>query len=447
MNPLAENYLRKHSVYPPQLFEKPGPEVGMIIVVPCFNEPDLISSLESLWHCDRPACFTEVIAVINAPENSGLEIISQNEKTFSETQKWIEIHQDKTVRFFLIKSYSLPEKHAGVGLARKIGMDEAVSRFSSILKTGSELKDKIIACFDADSTCDKNYLVEIEKHFRENPGTPASSVYFEHSLDTPVKGFELFSGAINSGIVQYELFLRYYRQALKYAGHPSAFHTIGSAMAVRADVYCKQGGMNKKKAGEDFYFLQKIIPLGNFTEINSTRVIPSPRPSSRVPFGTGRAISEFIEKNEKEMLVYHPQTFEDLKILVGLIPRFYEMPLDSEPLETCPASLKQFLSENNFEEQLREIKENSSSEKMFIKRFFRWLDGFLVLKFTHFARDYFYEKIPVAEAASRLLRMKNSKEENLCLPAEKLLDVYRGLDRYNCLETLHAPFEEHRGNL
>lgn len=432
MNSLAENYLRKHSICQPQLFEKPDSEIGIIIVIPCFNEPDLISSLESLWHCYRPACFTEVIVVINAPENSGLEIISQNEKTFSETQKWIENHREQSIRFFLIKNFSLPKKHAGVGLARKIGMDVAVSRFSSIIKTGSALKEKIIACFDADSTCDKNYLVEIENHFSKNPDSPACSVYFEHPVDTTVKGFEDFSGSINTGIIQYELFLRYYRQGLKYAGHPSAFHTIGSSMAVRADVYCEQGGMNKKKAGEDFYFLQKIIPLGNFTEINSTRVIPSPRPSDRVPFGTGRAITEYIKKNEKDMPAYHPQTFEDLKIFCGSAPRFYKNPVASEALKTCPASVNQFLSENYFEEQLREIRENSSSEKMFIKRFFRWFDGFLALKFTHFTRDYFYKEIPITQAASRLLRWKDIIiDDSARLPAEKLLDIYRDLDRNN----------------
>src|SRR5213594_3575687 len=96
----------------------------------------------------------------------------------------------------------------------------------------------------------------------------------------------LLDPKVAEAIAAYELHLRYYVRALRYAGFPYAHHTIGSCMAVRADVYKKQGGMNKRQAGEDFYFLQKIIPLGHFTDLTETKVIPSSRPSDRVPFGT-----------------------------------------------------------------------------------------------------------------------------------------------------------------
>ena len=63
-------------------------------------------------------------------------------------------------------------------------------------------------------------------------------------------------------IMKYELYLRYYRLALEYTGHPHAYHCIGSAFAVRTLDYVAQGGMNKRQAGEDFYFLQKLIATG-----------------------------------------------------------------------------------------------------------------------------------------------------------------------------------------
>ena len=87
-------------------------------------------------------------------------------------------------------------------------------------------------------------------------------------------------------------------EAQCHALFPFAFHTIGSSMAVRASSYMRQGGMNKRKAGEDFYFQQKIIPLCGFTECNSTVVYPSPRPSYRVPFGTGRAMLGYLQNGE-----------------------------------------------------------------------------------------------------------------------------------------------------
>jgi hypothetical protein len=142
----------------------------------------------------------------------------------------------------------------------------------------------VIACFDADCTCDPNYLAATENFFQSQPSAPGASIYFEHPLD----------GENREPIALYELHLRYYVEALRYAGFPHAYHTIGSSMAARADPYFKQGGMNKRKAGEDFYFLHKIIPLGGFGEINDTRVIPSPRASHRVPFGTGRAPAPLV---------------------------------------------------------------------------------------------------------------------------------------------------------
>src|SRR5262249_26021974 len=163
-----------------------------------------------------------------------------------------------------------------------IGMDEALRRFDAVERPGG-----VIVGFDADCRCERNYLTAIERHFERNSNSPGCSIYFEHPLNGPLEP------AIYEAIAEYELHLRYYVQALRFGGFPHAFHTIGSSMAVRAGVYRKQGGMNKRKAGEDFYFLHKIIPLGGFTNLVETRVIPSPRASDRVPFGTGKAVCDF----------------------------------------------------------------------------------------------------------------------------------------------------------
>ena len=93
-------------------------------------------------------------------------------------------------------------------------------------------------------------------------------------------------------------------------------------MAVRADIYAGQGGMNKRQ-GEDFrIFLHKIIPLGQFGEINNTRVIASPRPSARVPFGTGKAVREFLDNGRIES--YPLAAFEDLKVFFLIRCRIFQ---------------------------------------------------------------------------------------------------------------------------
>jgi len=270
-----------------------------------------------------------------------------------------------------IDANNLPDKHSGVGLARKIGMDEAVCRFENIKKDG------IIACFDADSTCQNNYLVELEKHFENNPKSPACSIHFEH----PLQGSE-FSEENYLAIEAYELHLRVYKNALKFCGFPFAFHTIGSSMAVKSKAYQKQGGMNKRKAGEDFYFLQKMMTLGNYTELNSTTVYPSPRISDRVPFGTGRAMQNYLSGEQKNYTTYAIQSFLDLKLLVEQLDNLYHNEID------LPLSISEYLNTISFNENLKKIRQNSTSATHFKQLFFNWFNAFKVLKFVHFARKH-----------------------------------------------------------
>ena len=306
----------------------------------------------------------------------------------------------------------MPQKHAGVGLARKIGMDEAVSRFAKIKQ------DKgIIVCFDADCTCAPNYLIEIENAFKKY-APKAMSIRFEH----PLSGVE-FDQKIYDYITDYELHLRVYKNAIAFAGLPYGYHTVGSSMAVSVMDYCKQGGMNKRKAGEDFYFMQKFIQLGPIYELNSTCVYPSPRVSDRVPFGTGRAIGERVNGSVDHLLTYNMQSFYDLKELTSVVPKFYE---SFDEIVRLPVAIKCFFKEENLISKLLEIKRESASLTTFVKRFYAWFDAFQLLKFVHFARDEFYPNQPINSVAQQLLI--DLKQNNVSVNNTDLLRTYRAID-------------------
>jgi len=403
-------YLDRFAFRDQLIVEKPDPELGIIIVIPCHNENNLVLSLQSILNCNLPKCSVEVITVINASETTSEEIITKNKQSYLEAKSWAQSNNKEKLNFLFIEENSLPKKHAGVGLARKIGMDEAVRRFEFI----NNLKG-IILCFDADSSCDTNYLVEVEKHFNKNVKTPACSIHFEH----PIKGDE-FSEEVYNGILQYELHLRYYKNGLRYANLPYAFHTIGSSMAVRSEAYQKQNGMNKRKAGEDFYFLQKLIPLGGFSEIKTTKVIPSPRESDRVPFGTGRAITEWLLEDKQEMMSYSPLSFQDLKGLSLCVSEMYH-----DNMGNIPQSIKDFFETIDFDLNVTNIKKNSTSEIHFEKLFFNWFNAFKVLKYMHYARDNYYPDVALSNAANELLVLLDNKNEESLVD---LLAKYRGLD-------------------
>lgn len=366
-------------------------KTGIIVTLPSFKEPNILPSIFSLLACQKPDCRVEVIVLINQPENADEEITIANQKTIEDLKTIDPRFIPDWMKLFYIFQNDLPKKHAGVGLARKIAMDEAVRRFEEIHHPNG-----IITCFDADTICDENYFIELLKCF-QSTNCGAASIYFEHPL------LETNGEKINEAIIAYEFHLRYYVNMQRFCGHPYAFHTIGSSMAARNSHYQKYGGMNKRKAGEDFYFLQKFIENEALVELNTTKLLPSPRISDRVPFGTGRAIGDFILNGKNIFETYSHLTFWDLKIFLDQIDTIYETDRTSFGIKTIDL----FLEDQNFWNDLLEIKKSSKDLKSFRDKFYRWFNGLRVMKFAHFCRDHFYPNIGVLEAAKHLCSYLN----------------------------------------
>jgi len=386
-------YLERYA-YPKQLITSPpSKKLGLVVAIPCYYEPDLINSLTSLYNCKKPECDVEVIVVINDSKNCPVAVKNHNEACLHTAAKWAEENNRDWMRFHILYEPGLPQKNAGVGLARKIGMDEAIRRLEA---THIELDNGIIACFDADSTCDDNYLTALERFMIEHPSLPGCSIYYEH----PTSGS--LPKSIYSAAIEYELYLRYYELALKYSNFPFAFQTIGSSMAVRAKIYQQEGGMNKRKAGEDFYFLQKLMVLGPYAELTTTRISPSPRISDRVPFGTGKAINTW--QQTRQQLTYNPKIFEDLKVFIDSVDLLFG--IESTELtgfySQMPQSICKFLQSQNFEDAVAEANAQSKAQKTFINRFYRWFNGFRLLKYVHHARDCYFNNLPIFDAATIL---------------------------------------------
>ena len=407
-----EYYFRRFGFCERLIAGSPAEDLRLAVVVPCFDEPELLLTLESLWNCERPASAAEVIVVINSAADADEPIRERNEETYVAAAAWADAHRDKRLVFHMLHVPDLPPKQAGVGLARKIGMDEALRRVAA---------EGVIVGLDADCQCDANYLCAIEEHFARNANTPGASIYFEHPQSGPLPA-EIYCAA-----ALYELHLRYYVQALRHAGFPYAFHTIGSSMAVRARTYMEQGGMNKRKAGEDFYFLQKIIALGGFSEINRTRVIPSPRGSDRVPFGTGRAVREQLSGQPKQ--TYPLEAFLDLKA-------FWSNWSADRHVRVNSACMREFLKAQNIDQVLGEIRANTADADAFRRRFVRWFDGFMAMKFVHFARDKYYGARPVQDEAGRLLELLG------WAGGSDVLEDFRHLDRYGRLPNAARPVKK-----
>jgi hypothetical protein len=419
----ADEYLAKQGGSKKIIQDPPAENLKYIVVIPAYNESGLIESLDSLIKCKRPSFFVEVIIVINWPFNSEDKIIEGNLQIKKEAEIWAKERNEQSLVFHFILAEPENEKRSGVGFTRKTGMDEAILRFVQINQP-----DGIILSLDADIEVESNYFTEIENHFNTFPKADGCTVYFEHPLNQST------SDEIRQAIVQYELHQRYYLQALRFAGHPNSFHTVGSAFGVKAETYCLQGGMNLRKAGEDFYFLQKVFDLGNFTECNSTCIYPSPRPSLRVPFGTGPVIASYL-KSKNYLQTFNFELFAILKDFLDISEKLYKYTSaeDFSFLDTLHPLMQNYLRTNAINHRLQEIFRNSSNEYSFLKRFFRWFNMFRMLKFLNFGKTDFHD-LPVRDACIQLLERKGLKIENM--DNEGLLNQMRKLEKNNSFNHL-----------
>ncbi|MEL6559912.1 MAG: glycosyltransferase family 2 protein [Bacteroidota bacterium] len=344
----------------------------LIVVIPSFDEPKLIDTLKSVA-ASNSEYTTLVIPVINFHENSSEEVKLHSEKTFEQIQEWAIQKTSENFQVVPLKC-EFSEKRSGVGMARKVGMDEAVRVYEQFDSDG------IIVNLDADCTVKSNYVPAIVRHFKRNQQSPAAVIHYEHLLESPEN---------DEAIISYELHLRYFVNMQRFCLLPYAHQTVGSCMAVRSRDYQKQGGMNKRKAGEDFYFLMKMMLLGNFSEINDTVVFPSSRTSDRVPFGTGRAMLEWQAGLEKRNSSYHPESFLLLKIFLDMMPEFFFK--DFNGLRgRIPLLVWQFMESQKIHEVLLDIKKKSKDIGTFQRHFYGWFDGFRLMKYVHFSRDHFY---------------------------------------------------------
>lgn len=369
---------------------EPSKDLKIIVVIPSYNEKNIQPTIDSLFLKQDDFSFNvEVIVLINNSESEIEEIKEQNLLTLKTLQNLSETYSKRNMHLIPVLIGDLDAKHAGVGWARKLGMDIATQRFRTINFNGT------IVGLDADTVVESNYLNSIYSFFSNN-NFNAASIYFEH----PITG-DSFSDVHLEQIKYYELHLRYYKNSLKYSNLPYSFHTIGSAFALTASAYARQGGMNRRKAGEDFYFINKLIKGEIFGEINDTKVMPSPRVSNRVPFGTGRAILEGLNTKKDLSLTYDFQSFEVIHSWINRIET------KDFKYENFPEILKAYLGEEIWIKHHTMMLNNTNSHKSYLKLFYNIFDAFWMLKFIHYLRDNYYPNTRLLDNTNALLIKMN----------------------------------------
>ncbi|WP_430812049.1 MULTISPECIES: glycosyltransferase [unclassified Carboxylicivirga] len=417
MDKLFTKYFNKHGLN----FADAPVEGELKVVVPVYLEedalPDLLQSLQAAAkHYAQPV---ELILVFNYATLADALVKERQHRLMAEVQGYFSPASGH-LNIRCLTAFDIPKKHAGVGYARKVGMDYAAWSFYQQGKGKG-----IIASLDADCHVEPNYFSALTSAFQDT-SMNACSIYFEHPLEGSC------GAAVYAAIAEYELHLRYYVQALRNAGFPLAYHTVGSCFAVRSNAYVRAGGMPRKQAGEDFYFLQKVIQQGGFCDLNTTTVYPSSRPSDRVPFGTGPSVKGIVRSGE-EYATYNLQAFLDLKDFLQIKDELYTLDEDQYEAFTYQLSgrIRSYLLNSDFFRALKPVKENCASLAVFKKRFYEVFNAFRVVRYLNYVHRHFVDKMPVFDAALSLYEQQRGIMLDV-FDAGALLQAYRQLEKKEC---------------
>ena len=364
----THSYLKKRGISGPWKIEPLiNRTFNQAIVIPAYAELEFLPlTIESI-NQNKPELLNQtlVVVVVNNANNSPQSIKDNNQLTI---QKINENNYQFTLAVVDAASpgLELPLKHAGVGLARKIGMDLTLPYLAS--------SQSLIFCTDADTKVSPDYLSKIKQYFKADDAS-AAVIGFDH--------LQSEDSAINDAIGKYENFLKTTAEKMKNAGSPYGYVSMGSTIVCTAEAYCAVGGMPRKKATEDFYFLQELAKYCGVHNIPEILVFPSPRPISRVYLGTGFRMEQMQKGFDIAKLYYSDDAYRYLSKWLQLGGHAWEKSLNDllKDIKSIHPNLIGFLKIEGIETIWSKIQNNAPSELHFKEQFHRWFDGLKTIRF------------------------------------------------------------------
>ena len=366
-----KKYLKKRGLTTPwKIYPIPNRKFNQAVVIPSYREsaylPHTLSSLEN----NKLGLLqdTLVIVVINNSEDADELVRSDNEKT---CQFLLKAKYPFTLGIVDASKpgMELSIKHAGVGLARKIGMDLALPFLVN--------NRSLIFSTDADTTVESHYIETVVSYFNKNK-VNAAVVGFQHLISEQI--------ALECAIKEYEKFLFLTAKKIKNAGSPYGYVAMGSTIICTAEAYMAVGGMPRKKATEDFYFLQELAKFCGVHSISDILVHPSPRPESRVYLGTGFRMEQMKQGFDIRRLYYSEHAFMLLAEWIKLGTSAWGISLVQllEKISSQNKELMNFFLKEGIENIWENLQSSSPSENHFIQQFHRWFDGLKTIRFLKY---------------------------------------------------------------
>jgi len=367
-NIYLNKYIEKRSIHysgkPHRMIK--NKKFNFFIVIPCYNELEYIfETLKSINKQNQKILNdTLVIVVINNSKDEKELVKNNNKKTY---QKLIE--KKYNYNFIAIDAFSvnnaMPNKLAGVGYARKIGLDFSLNYILS--------EQSLLCSLDADTLIIKNYLKKIKENFKKDINVAV--INFKHQKSqNPI---------IEEGIRKYEKSIKKIAKEIELTGSPYGYVSMGSTIVCNVKSYIACGGMNTKVATEDFYFLQALAKYTKIHKIDELLVFPSSREENRVYLGTGFRMDEYLKNRLFKNLYFKKDSFLEIKKIIQIVKEYqnceYNFVLEEMNTKLNKKST-QFLIDKDFKNVWNKFKKNSKNKNQFMLFFHQWFDALSIIK-------------------------------------------------------------------
>ena len=339
-----------------------------LITIPCYNEYDYIfKTLDSVNKQNHHGLKKTLVSiVINNSTDDDILIIENNRSTY---EKLLNAQYD--FDFVIIDAFSggkaIETKFSGAGMARKISVDAMLSYLN---------EDSLVCFIDADTILSDKYLTSIKSYYSKNK-CQAFTVNFAHQHDEP---------KTKVLITEYENYLKDTAANIRSCGSPYGYVSLGSTMVCTYLAYISVGGMNRKIASEDFYFLQELEKYCGVKQINDILVHPSSRYASRLYLGTSMRLQKSLRGElDLSSLYFSEHAYALLEKWIKLALSSRQMTYDSleEKILLIDDHLLEFLRSINLQGAWGSIV-SAPSENHFEKQFHRWFDALSIFKLLKF---------------------------------------------------------------
>ena len=368
------------------------------------NLPHLIESLKGQTFSDF-----DVYICVNNPESWSCSDDELEHAMYLDNQASIEwlYGQKESCPNLHILDYSSPTKgwigkKRGVGWARKVLMDAIINEHAD---------DELVVSLDADTDFSEKYFETVLSTMNADSKSSCLAVPYYH----PLSGDE----DCDRVMLRYEIYMRHYLvnmldvaiQLRNQGQHfPYAFTALGSAMVFPLWAYRRVGGITPLQAGEDFYLMQKFAKTGQVLLSCNEVVKPQGRPSLRVPFGTGPAISKGVDSMDDSYPLYPHEGFEAVAETYSMFPVLYDKDVDTPIVQFLCHQLK-------CNDLWKPLRKNFRTRELFVHACHERVDGLRILQFLkHYREQMATERGHILSSEEELRYCCNN--HGICIPED-----------------------------